>query len=149
MLSRQAFYERLAICQNCSEWDGVCLRGHALQSPTGCPMRKFAPILNTAYDEDRGRVVAPPGQKTCCGSKPVDPNALPELTWAEVLQHLADSMAQWRESGFATVSHAEHKKRHDLCKACPQYVGYRCKLCQCVAYSKAKLATEYCPLGGW
>jgi len=151
MISRQIFYERLALCKACSEWDGVCLRGHGLQSPTGCPLRKFEPILNTDYDEDRGRTVATKLRSGCsgCGSKEVDPDALPEITWAGVVKHLAESMAEWQKSGFATVGHAEHERRYEICKGCPKFQGYYCKLCRCPCYSKTKLATEYCPLGGW
>ena len=60
MIPRDVFYDRLEKhCKPCSEWDGVCLRGHALQSPTGCPMLKFEPIQAADYDPDHGRTVGP------------------------------------------------------------------------------------------
>ena len=152
MIPRDVFYDRLEKhCKPCSEWDGVCLRGHALQSPTGCPMFKFGPIQATGYDPDNGRTVGPRSAGGGCSgcNKKVDPDMLPELTWAQVVSNFGESMSKWVAAGLPTVLPSEHERRYNLCKTCPQLQGYRCKLCKCVVYAKAKLQTEYCPLGGW
>lgn len=151
MIPRDVFYERLdKHCKPCSEWDGVCLRGHALQSPTGCPLKKFEPIQATGYDADNGRVTRPKGQGGCVGcGAPVDPNALPELSWAQVASNFTESMKQWAAAGMPVVSDREHERRYAACKSCPSFKGYYCVHCKCIAYAKSKLGTEYCPLGGW
>lgn len=154
MIPREIFYFRLEHhCKVCSEWDGVCLRGHALQSPMGCPMRKFEPILNTDYLEDRGRVSAPKSAAGGCAGcgKPVDPNALPVLTWTQVMGNFSESMANWIKAGMPVTPKAEHASRYAICQSnkCGQFKGYYCTYCKCVCYTKAGLATEYCPAGLW
>jgi hypothetical protein len=153
MIPREIFYLRLEQhCKPCSEWDGVCLRGHALQSPTGCPMRKFEPILAADYAVDNGRVVNPKSQSGCIGcGAPVDPNALPTLTWTQVVANFSESMANWVKAGMPVTPGPEHEKRNGICTSnkCGQFRGYYCQLCKCIVYTKAGLATEYCPLGLW
>jgi hypothetical protein len=154
MIPREIFYFRLEQhCKLCSEWDGVCLRGHALQSPAGCPMRKFEPILSAEYAEDRGRVTRPKsatGGCAGCGA-PVDPDALPALTWPQVLANFGESMERWVAAGMPLTPGPEHDRRNGICNSnqCGQFRGYYCKLCKCVTYTKSGLATEYCPLGKW
>lgn len=50
----------MEICRACPDWNkaySVCLRGHLGTSPTGCPLKKFAPVFSAAYDKDAGRVI--------------------------------------------------------------------------------------------
>ncbi len=56
--------QRLKVCQNCPHWIGGCSRGHYLTSPTGCPLKKFAPLRNFDYAVDRPKAVNLWG---CCG----------------------------------------------------------------------------------
>lgn len=151
MIPRAVFYDRLENhCKTCSEWEGVCLRGHALQSQTGCPLRKFDPIEAAAFDEDKGRVIQPPATGGCSGcGAPVSAAALPELSWSHVLSDLGQSIGQWRNAGMPLATGAEHEARYAICQVCPHFSGYRCLLCRCVIYAKSKLATAYCPIGKW
>ena len=148
MIERSVFYDRLDNhCKPCSEWNGACLRGHGLHSPTGCPLHKFEPVNAAGYDVDRPRTSGNPGCPSCA-AKANDP-VFPEMTWPQVMQHFASSMVEWAKSGLATVSSGEHKRRYTLCQSCPQYTRYHCKICKCLVYTKTKMATEKCPLGGW
>lgn len=70
MLPRQIFDDRMEQCKQCPEWNAVynvCLRGHRLQSPTGCPLRKFPPIFSAEYDKDCGRVINLRELRSCDG----------------------------------------------------------------------------------
>jgi hypothetical protein len=152
MIPRNDFYDRLEHhCQPCSEWDGVCLRGHDLASPTGCPLRKFAPVQAASYDPDRGRVVQPRNQQGCsgCGAA-IDADALPPITWPQVIANFAASMTNWIRAGMPLTDANEHGRRYGICTQCQSHFkGYYCKLCRCVCYIKTKPQTEYCPIGKW
>lgn len=151
MIPRDIFYARLERCKACSEWDGVCLRGHGLQSPEGCPLRKFKPIQASDYTPDRGRVTHPKSAaKGCSSCRPaVDPAALPAMTWTQVVANFSESVARWAKAGMPVASSAEHARRNAICHGCDQLRGYHCAICKCVVYAKAGLQTEYCPMGKW
>jgi hypothetical protein len=115
-------------------------------------MRKFEPILSADYAPDNGRVVKPKGTGGCAGcGAPVDPNALPVLTWPQVVKNFEESMARWIAAGMPVMSKADHAQRYQVCQSnkCGQFKGYYCQYCKCVCYTKAGLATEYCPVGLW
>ena len=151
MIGREVFYERLEKhCKLCSEWDGVCLRGHDLRSPTGCPLRNFEPVLAADYDADNGRSVSPKGEGGCpgCSAKPSS-DSVPDMTWPQVLLHFAEAMFNWTKAGMPLVSADKHEERYAICQACPQIRNFYCNKCKCIVYTKAKLLTELCPLSLW
>lgn len=153
MLSRKEFYTRLeSHCKPCSEWDGACLRGHAIHSPTGCPLKKFPPVDGHSYDAEDVRVVVPAGGQRggCrgCGAK-VEPDWVTPMTWQQVLGKFSESMQVWVKEGMPLVSSVEHERRRSICESCPHYRHFHCKLCKCLVYTKTALKTEYCPVGAW
>lgn len=58
MLSRDLFYQRVAVCKQCEHWRGVCVRGHTLNSHQPCPEGHFglptgsAPVLREIIERD-------------------------------------------------------------------------------------------------
>lgn len=142
MIPHEVFYERRdRHCKPCEHWRGVCLRGHNLASPAGCPLRKFPPIQGADYakDHEPAPVQAVTG---CCGQH----DDMPPLSWTDVIKAFTESMIAWAKSGLATVDSTVHGKRYNVgCKVCPHFHGFYCKKCKCIAYLKAKLATEICP----
>lgn len=153
MVNRDVFQQRLSICKTCEFWQGVCLKGHNLGSPLGCPVRRFEPVSGAGYLPDTV-VVKPlePVRTAGCSScgKPVDETLKP-LTQLEAIDSLRVSMAKWAESGFSLASDEVFSARTRVCRACPsgRYQWFQCRQCRCVVYVKAKLATESCPLGHW
>lgn len=146
MIDREAFYERRdKHCVPCEFWRGACLKGHALQSAQGCPLRKFPPIAGADYAPDKPVPVEPPQIVSCCGGTP----AMPPLTWPEVVRQFGISMARWVAEGCPVVDAHGHGERYGKCKSCTRFVGFYCEVCKCVAYLKAKVATESCPEGKW
>ena len=150
MIDRQTFYTRLEICKQCSWWNGACLKGHALTSPVGCPVRKFEPIQAADYAPDRLVELPLPGEapKRCCGAVP---EPLKPLTLPEALAHMKQSLAAWKAAGFPTLTGKPYADRIATCKNCPSgfYAWFQCSQCRCIVYSKALLATEHCPAGHW
>lgn len=71
---------------------------------------------------------------------------MPPLTWPQVLARFAKSVVGWIKSGAPLVDSELHGQRYARCKTCPQFRGFYCGHCKCVAYLKTKLATESCPL---
>lgn len=142
MIPADTFNARLQTCRSCEFWKGVCLRGHKLSSTAGCPLKKFEPIQGAAYATDREPVSTP---LQGCGSC----HAAPNLTWTQVLTQFAQAMVNWASSGLATKSSADHAARYAACQKCPKLVSWQCTECKCVAYVKAKLSTESCPLNQW
>ena len=147
MIPRAEFLNRRDnFCKKCVSWDGVCLLGHNLGSPQGCPQMHFAPIQGAQYAE----VVQKPEsvKKPCnCGSKsPVDP-----ITWVQVVTQFGKAMLDWLKEGLPLVDAATHQSRNDTCKSneCGQYRYYQCMDCKCITYLKTKLATEECPRQLW
>lgn len=140
MIPREQFYAHRVICQACDFWKGVCLKGHALQSAQGCPIRKFEPLFGAGYAPDKP-VAEEVRVKDCCGTI-----AAPPLTWSKVLQQFAAAMLRWISEGCPVVDAQRHAERYGRCKACPKFVGFYCQVCRCVAYLKTKVATEVCPL---
>ena len=149
MIDPKTFYARRDICSACSNWKGVCLKGHALSTPVGCPERKFAPVEGASYMEDHP-VVTPetPVVKACCGGAGAD---VRELTYAEAAKAFAADMKIWAAAGFPLLSAAQYSARISVCSACPggHYKWYQCRLCKCIMMSKAKLATTDCMAGYW
>lgn len=144
MIDHDVFYERRdKFCAVCEWWKGACLKGHSLASPQGCPIQKFPPVEGASYAPDKEVAqTAPQLVQGCCGS----PDDLPPLTWTQVLTSFARSMAAWVSQGLPLVDSKDHGARYDHCKTCPQFSGFYCKHCRCIAYLKTKLATEQCPL---
>lgn len=144
MIDHDVFYARLnGHCKTCEWWKNVCLKGHQLASPQGCPIHKFEPVEGAGYAPDK-----PPNTPTemtvmtgCCGDTP----DMPPLTWGQVLLKFVVSMATWIKAGLPMVSIAEHGERYDQCKTCDEFNRFYCKKCRCIAYLKTKLATETCP----
>lgn len=147
MVSREIFYERLnGFCAHCEHWSGVCLKGHDLRSPTGCPVQKFSPVDGAGYDQDR-----PVAERVlihgCCGAI----ETVPKMTWTEVVANFWASMRLWLREGVPLTTMEQHEERFGVCRQnkCGKYKNFQCSICRCVAYAKAKVATEDCPLGMW
>lgn len=148
MVPRKVFYERMEQhCKQCQHWANVCLLGHQLASPEGCPEKKFAPIQGAQYAVPR-EAVAPPVLTGCCNNSTEE---LKALTWPEVLAHFAESMTRWVAEGCPLVKKEAHAARYSKCKSneCGQFRSFYCHHCKCIAYTKAKVATETCPKGMW
>lgn len=149
MIARDVFYDRRdSHCRKCEFWKGVCLKGHALSSPQGCPVKKFPPIQNADYAPDRE--VPKPGEgggAGCCGQAA----DMPPVSWGQVVGQFKSAMVDWTKAGLPVVSQEEHSQRVGTCRSneCGQYWLFYCKQCKCVAFLKAKLATEDCPKGLW
>jgi hypothetical protein len=148
MIPRDVFYDRLDNhCRHCEHWANVCLLGHQSSSPEGCPDKRFPPIQGAQY-----AVVhvapPPPALGNCCGNTKEE---LKPLTWPQVLAHFAESMVKWVAEGLPLASREAHALRYGECKSnrCGEFKGFYCRHCRCVAYTKAKLATETCPKGMW
>ena len=138
------FYERRdRFCQTCQWWRGVCLKGHALGSPEGCPIQRFPPVEGAAYAlNQQAQDQTPHIVKGCCGQS----DDMPPLTWAQVLALFAKSMALWITEGLPLANSALHGARYDVCKRCKKFNRFYCKHCKCVAMLKTKLLTSRCPL---
>ncbi len=143
MIKHEVFYARLnGHCKSCEWWKNVCLKGHALSSPQGCPIKKFPPIDGADYAPDK-----PPEKPTeivagCCGNAP----EMPPLTWGQVLIQFTTSMATWVKAGLPLATNEHHGERYGQCKTCTEFNRFYCKKCHCVAYLKTKLLTEQCPM---
>jgi len=148
MIPRDVFYDRLGKhCQQCEHWANVCLKGHASSSPEGCPIYKFPPIQGAQYASVR-EAPSPPAFANCCGNTIQE---LEPLTWPQVLAHFAESMTKWIASGMKVVKKDTHMSRYGTCKlnTCGEFRDFYCHHCKCIAYCKAKLATETCPKKLW
>jgi hypothetical protein len=134
VITQSDLKQRNSICNACGHWQrGVCNLGHALQSTYGCPLKKFPPIGAASYlklDMERYH-----------RSKP--------LTWPRVLEIFAESMVRWVRAKIPLVSGVKHGARFSKCRVCPLYRNFQCTACSCLAYIKAKLATEICPENLW
>lgn len=152
MIERTIFYRRLVVCKTCEFWRGTCLKGHALQGPLGCPLKKFEGVNGLGYMDDLP-VPTPelPAISTngCCGQ--ATEGDLKPMSWGEVMRHLFQAVKEWRAAGYSVVDGDTYRKRIEICRHCPkkQYQWFQCKHCGCVIYTKAKLATEDCPYGLW
>lgn len=149
MIPRNVFYDRRDNhCAACPWWQGVCRKGHKLSSPMGCPLKKFPPVQNADYMEDRPVAPGAVARGGCRGC--ADPPPVPlKLNFTGVLQHFARAMAEWTKAGMPLLDAQDHAARYGTCRTCPHYAMYQCELCQCIAYVKAKVATEDCPAGKW
>jgi hypothetical protein len=142
MLPKNVYNERISkFCQQCEWWhQHQCRKGHLPTSPTGCPIRKFEPVLGAGYDEDTApEPVAP--MPLCCGQN----NDMPDLTWAQVLAIFSKSMTNWAKAGLPMVPSQARENRLQACSTCPHKKNFWCKLCKCVCYLKTAIATEKCP----
>ena len=145
MIPREIFYERRdRFCRPCEFWRGACLKGHNLASTAGCPVRKFPGVQGAEYATDRAVNQTIPEHKECCNK-----SKLPPTTWAEVSKQFMSSVVAWIKSGLALTSAKQHGFRYGRCQACDRFKEFYCTECKCVAYIKAKLLTEKCPLGKW
>jgi len=151
MINAKAFYERQGICRACSHWKGVCLKGHGLASPLGCPERRFPGVEGADYMEDRppSKVEVNPVQPCCGGRGAV--SEVKELTYTEAAAAFVRDMKTWKEAGFPVLPELEYNARVTICKSCPGgfYRFYQCRACKCIIFSKAKLKTTVCPGGYW
>lgn len=150
MIPREVFYARKEICQPCAYWRGACLKGHPLQSPVGCPIKKFEPIQNAGYHPDKEVPVTDdtPGVP-CCGDGVAVRDDVEPLSWSQALSKFAESMKKAHDQGWPLVSDQEHGARNSICRSCTQYRYFQCRICRCVAWAKAALASEDCPQGFW
>lgn len=150
-MTRDTFYQRLEVCKTCPYWRNVCLKGHSLRSSAGCPIHKFDPVDSADYAHDREVDLTPAGAVGCrgCGSR--GPAEIKPLTWPEAFTHLAASVKEWQAKGYPVLEGPAYDARIEKCKSCPgqHYAWFQCRLCRCIVYSKAKLATETCPGGYW
>lgn len=150
MVDSKTIQHRLPICQACPFWRNRCLKGHALLGSAGCPLRKFEPVEAAGYAHDKDVDLTPAGGTGpgCCGDGPAE---LKPLSWPQALAHLTTSVKEWRAKGYPITESAVYAARTGKCKACPgqHYAWFQCRLCKCVVYSKAMLATETCPAGYW
>ena len=139
------FYERLnTFCKLCPYWSGVCLRGHGLASPEGCPLKKFPPEGSADYAVDRPATPSAPGvARDCngCGGA-----HMPSMTWGQVLASFVKSMAEWIKVGAPVVDSRVHGLRYGQCKKCVEFRAFYCRHCKCLCFVKSKLASEQCPL---
>jgi len=143
VIDRAVFYDRLnRFCKPCDHWKGVCLKGHALASPEGCPLRLFSPVEGAAYAPGQADAPGAPPLRECCGSS----SAMPPLNWAQVLAAFMRSMAKWVAAGLPLVDRQTHGARYERCKTCTRFNRFYCEHCRCIAFLKTKLATEECPL---
>lgn len=150
MIPKNVFYDRRDNhCLKCEFWKGACLKGHALSSPQGCPIKKFEPINGADYAPDRPAPEAPsiPPPGNCCGGKDEE---LKPMGWAEAIKHLRESLAQWEKDGRPLVPEANYHVRVNICQDnCPHYRWFQCRLCKCLVFAKAKLPHEICPADRW
>lgn len=149
MIERAAFYERLGKCRLCPYWKGACSKGHALQSPVGCPIRKFEPMPGFAYHPDTPvELAAAPGPARRCCTEAADAAVVP-LSYAQAAVGFAKSMAKAIEAGMPLVSDAVYGQRVGVCHGCGEFNHFQCRICKCLIWAKAKLATEDCPKRLW
>jgi len=149
MINAKVFYERQGICALCPHWKSVCLKGHGLGSPLGCPERKFPGVEGADYMEDR-----PPAKvevnavQPCCGGAAQE---VKELTYAEAAAAFVVEMKAWKAAGFPVLPGPQYDERIVICKACPGgfYRFYQCRACKCLIFTKAALPTTVCPGGFW
>ena len=142
MLPKNVYNSRLEICKMCEFWNrSRCRKGHLISSTTGCPIQKFPPINGADYDTN----TSPAPVETPVQGCPGCPQSVQNLSWEQVADHFARSMATWAKSRLAVVSPAIHSQRQAKCAVCPHRSGYWCTPCKCLIYLKTKLATEQCP----
>lgn len=149
MIARDIFYQRLPVCQTCEHWRGVCLKGHPLQSPVGCPIRKFEPVEGAGYHEDRSYTDQPSGTRPCCAGLPPGVDDVVPMTWHQALAAFAASMAKFASEGFQLADGKVYSDRLVQCRSCEEYRHFQCRLCKCVCLAKAKVAHEQCPKKKW
>lgn len=151
MIAKSVFDQRLAICKACRSWSNICLKGHALQSPTGCPDAKFPPVDGAAVAQSAPVIAQDTVSMfhTCCTEEAN--SELKPLSYAEAAKRFAQAMSIWQRGGFKLVTDDLHNRRLAVCKACPggHYRWFQCKLCKCVVALKAKLPDESCPASYW
>ena len=87
-----------------------------------------------------------PNKAGCCGESDGE---LRPLGAKEILEHMLASLQTWKAAGFPLASDDVYHRRLRVCRRCPQYRWFQCRHCRCIVYSKAKLATEDCPLKLW
>lgn len=152
MIDANIFYARMAVCQTCPHWKSVCLKGHGLSTPLGCPEEKFPPVEGAGYLENRPAAQLQEGitvSTSCCGG--LAAADVRELTYAEAAQAFVNDMKVWQAAGFPVLSDAQYTQRVDICKRCPGgfYRWFQCRACKCIIFSKAKVKTTVCPGGYW
>lgn len=62
---------------------------------------------------------------------------------------LARALWDWACSGFAIATDEEQARRKGICRACPEFIGGRCRICGCRLSAKIPMRTEHCPKGFW
>lgn len=129
-------------CSKCEFWNRLrCRKGHLPTSPTGCPIRRFAPVNGAGYDEDREPDPPVNDMPSCCGHE----ERMPDLSWAQVIAMFGQAMVKWAKAGMPLVPPNTHSDRLRKCDACPHKRNFWCQKCKCVCYLKTKVATEQCP----
>ncbi len=119
MIDPDVFNDRRdRFCKPCEWWKGVCLKGHSLGSPEGCPIRKFPPVEGAGYAPDKqSDQNAPQLVKGCCGHS----EEMPPLTWSQVLIQFTKSLVTWIAQGLPLVDSEKHGARYEQCKPCPKF----------------------------
>lgn len=67
---------------------------------------------------------------------------------SEMVGNFAKAIGEWAGKGFPVVSNEQFTSRYDVCRACENWTGYRCKICGCTKM-KLWLETEKCPERRW
>ena len=148
MIDQSVFYDRRDNhCIPCEFWKGVCLKGHNLGSPAGCPIKKFPPVEGADYLQDRPAASTGSGEPRtgCCGGAPV----IPHMSITGVMAQFTQAMAKWQKAGFPIASDTERARRVAICRSCPRYEWFHCQVCRCICLIKAGLDTEECPEKRW
>src|SRR5262245_29018491 len=142
MIRRDVFYQRLPVCKRCPEWNAVaasCKKGHLIQSSLGCPLQKFEGVDGAGYMDQKPAEPPPQIAQSCCA----------DLSVAQVVTNLTDALSRWVANGLPLASSRCYRERTARCMKCPAYKNYQCQDCKCVAFLKAKVATEECPRRQW
>jgi len=144
-ISPDELYSRRQICSRCEYYRGSsCSKNHLITGPLACPEGKFSAIV-PLFKSGPPRVSG----QGCCSPVSTPESASRNLTWAEAIGEFNTQMKLWQQSGFALSSSEEHARRFAICGTCNYYRMFQCQKCKCVAFIKAKLATETCPDGLW
>jgi hypothetical protein len=70
-------------------------------------------------------------------------------SWAQQAWSAATAVTDWLKAGAHGVPREQYEARLQICDACPNRDGHRCRRCGCFVRAKASLPTEKCPIGLW
>ena len=107
-------------------------------------MRRFMtenPIWSVIYDVSNNNGF------TVLSCDPRDKPKLPGVL--EMGSNFAKAVAGHVADGMSNVDNDVLKQRLEVCSTCPQRNGERCARCGCGIVAKAKMKTQFCPIGKW